>query len=97
MAEIKILKEADIVYSRTTWQGKVEINGEEIVYRFTEDDHGAEMYIFVEGSGWESADLEQDQNNIVLWGAIMAFGNPEEMGSVGETVDMDDEELEDYL
>lgn len=96
---LTVLEEGYVRYSMTTWQGKVNLNGEEITYRYSEDDNGAEMYIFGE-NGWAEADLSEEgpENHRLLWGTIMAWGNPEELGTPDEgPVDLDMTELEDYL
>lgn len=100
MANLKVTSEAYIKYSMTTWQGEVEIDGEEICYRYSEDDNGAELYILDEDQGWLEADLDEEDGNEkhrLLWGAIMMWGTPEDFGTTGAICDIDEEELEDYL
>jgi hypothetical protein len=96
---LTVLDEAYVKYSRTTWQGEVEINGEAICYRYSEDDNGIEMFILTD-NGWEDADLSEDgpMNHRLLWGTIQAWGNPEELGgSADGPVDLDMTEIEDYI
>lgn len=96
--EIKIVEEGYVKYSLTTWQGSVEINGSPITYRYSEDDNGAELYILNENqTEWERADEENVENHKVLWVAIQAWGSPEEMGTSGDYVDLEEEEFEDYI
>ena len=95
MAKIKVVKEAYIKYQLTTWQGVVEINGEEIKYRYSEHDNGDELYIY-DGNDWVESDLSEE-NHKVLYAAIQEWGNPEELGSAGEEVDIDDSYIEDYI
>jgi hypothetical protein len=95
MAKIKVVKEAYIKYQLTTWQGVVEINGEEIKYRYSEHDNGDELYVY-DGNDWVESDLSEE-NHKVLYAAIQEWGNPEELGSAGEEVDIDDSYIEDYI
>lgn len=100
MATLTVKEEAYVRYSMTTWQGEVEIDGEEIRYRYSEDDNGAELYILDEDRGWLEADLDEEDGNEThkaLWGAIMMWGTPEEFGTNGSVCDIDEEELEDYI
>ena len=97
--KITVKEEANIVYQMTTHQGVVEIDGETVTYRYSEDDNGAELYILGE-SGWESADLDEETGNEkhkILWGAIMMWGTPEDFGPIGEVCEIDEDELEDYI
>jgi len=96
MAKITVKREAEVVYSRTTWQGVVEIKGETIEYRYSEDNNGTELYIWKEETGWKEADLNSD-NYAVLWAAIMEWGTPEDFGSINQIVDLDDEIIDDYI
>lgn len=95
MAKFTVKSEAYVKYMMTTWQGEVTINGIDIKYRYSEDDNGAELYIF-DGNEWIASNLEKEEHKI-LWAAIMAWGNPEEFGSTGAEVEMDDDEIEDYI
>jgi len=95
MAKIKVVKEAYIKYQLTAWQGVVEINGEEIKYRYSEHDNGDELYIY-DGNDWVESDLSEEIHRF-LYSAIQEWGNPEEIGSLGEEVDIDDSFAEDYI
>ena len=96
MAQFKVLKEAYVRYSMTTWQGVVEIEGEEITYRYSEDDNGASLYTYNEANGWEESDLS-NQSHAMIYAACMEWGTPEDFGTTGEIVELDDELLEDYI
>lgn len=95
MAKFVVKSEAYVKYMMTTWQGEVNLNGIDIKYRYSEDDNGAELYIF-DGETWNASNLE-DENHKILWAAIMAWGNPEEFGGNGAEVEIEDEEIEDYI
>ena len=95
MAKITIKKEASLIYQRSTWQGTVEISGESITYRYSEDDNGAELYILQDNS-WNQVDVSEG-NYAILWASIMEWGTPEDMGTCGDTIDLDDEIIEDYI
>ena len=69
MATIKVIEEANEVYWSSTFQGKVDVDGQEIDFRFAEDSNGAELYILTE-DGWEGADLENENYN-ALYDACM--------------------------
>lgn|GEM_PF-1195124 len=99
MNTLKILKEARIAYSMTTWQGTVILNDELLEYRYNEDDNGATLFVYHEEDGWTGwveSDLT-NENHKILWAAIMSWGTPEELGNAGEEIDLDQEELEDFL
>ena len=96
---LTVVEEGYVKYSMTTWQGEVELNGEKICYRYSEDNNGAELFILTE-NGWEDADLSVDgpENHRLLWATIQAWGNPEELGTPEEgPVDLDMTVIEDYL
>lgn len=95
MAEIKIKESARIKYQSTTWQGNVEINGESIEYRWSEDDNGAELYVFTKGDGWNEVQTDEG-NYAVLYTAIMEWGDPTEFGEDGEVIEIDDIMIGEY-
>lgn len=95
MAKINIKEGAYIRYQRTTWQGEVEINGESITYRYSEDDNGSELYIFIENN-WQEVDVTKN-NYATLYAAIIEWGNPESLGKTDEVIEIDDEIVNDYL
>jgi hypothetical protein len=88
MTKINIKEGAGIVYQRTTFQGVVEINGETITYRYSEDDNGVELYVFTE-KGWQQADTTKP-NYAILDTVLMEYGLGE-MFSDGECIEIDDE------
>lgn len=96
MAKFKVIDEAYVKYQMTTWQGEIEINGETILYRYSEDDNGAELYVFNEDQGWFQPDLEENENHAMLYTAIMEWGNPEEFGASGEEFE-EDLDTSDYI
>jgi hypothetical protein len=95
MATFKVTKEAYIQYSLTTWQGEIEFEGEKIAYRFSEDENGQTLYI-LDGYNWVEADGSK-QAYAAIFAACNEWGNPEELGSAGEEVEIDDELIEDYI
>ena len=95
MANFKVKSEAYVKYMMTTWQGEVTINEKDIVYRYSEDDNGATLFT-LEDEGWVESSLEIEEHQII-WAAIMSWGNPEEFGGAGSEVDIEDDELEDYI
>ena len=97
MAIFKVTEEAYIKYQLTTWQGEIEINGEKIIYRYSEDDNGAELYIYSESEGWEQVSTEDNESFAILLAAIGEWGNPEELGPIGKEVEIDDIIVEDYV
>lgn len=97
MAKIKITEEAYVKYERITWQGEVEINGETIIYRYSEDNNGAYMYVYQKDFGWCEVSTEDNKNYAILDAAIIEWGNPREFGLAGEEIEIDDEIVNDYL
>lgn len=96
MAKFKVIDEAYIKYQMTTWQGEIEINGETILYRYSEDDNGAELYVYNEADGWNEASVDDNENYAILYAAIAEWGNPEEFGSSGEEFE-EDVDTSDYV
>ena len=72
---IKIKEEGYIKYQMTTWQGEVNIDGEDIIYRWSEDDNGDEFFVLIEDN-WVSVDLA-DERYLAIYTAIMEYGTPE--------------------
>ena len=99
MATFTVKEEAYVKYQMTTWQGEIEMEGESITYRYSEDDNGSEFYIWTEGSGFNRVDWSEEGNEkyTALIAAIGEWGGPEEFGSVGEEVEIDDTIVEDYI
>lgn len=90
--KITVKEEANIVYQMTTHQGVVEIDGETVTYRYSEDDNGSNFYILTE-DGWnDSIGLEEDKY-VALYAAIHeAGGNPEWL----EEMEVTEELIEEY-
>lgn len=97
MAKFKITEEAYLKYQLTTWQGEVEINGEKIIYRYSEDDNGAYMYVYQKDSGWCEVSTEDNENYAILYASIIEWSNPTEFGLIGEECEIDDEIVNDYM
>lgn len=99
MATFKVTEEAYVKYQMTTWQGAVEMDGETIEYRYSEDDNGSEFYVYSEGNGYDRVNWSEEGNQkyAALIAAIGEWGNPEDFGPVGEEVEIDDTVVEDYL
>lgn len=99
MAIFTVKEEAYIKYQMTTWQGEIEMDGEAIAYRYSEDDNGSEFYIYTEGEGYNRVDWSAEGNEkyAALIAAISEWGGPEEFGPVGEEVEIDDMIVEDYV
>ena len=91
MAEFKVTAEASLQQS-DLWQGAVEYKGVEQQYRFYDGYDGQEVYVLTE-QGWE---LNTELGH-VIYACCQEWGNPEEFGSVGEVVEIDDELVEDYI
>jgi len=94
------LKEAiDVVYQRTTHQIAVDIEGKEYLIRNSEDDNGAEYYVFNEelDDKWiHPHTIEDDELRDVIEKLANAAYDDFLFGEsrVGKEVDL--EELEDY-
>lgn len=89
MVKIKVIKEAQEVYYMTTLQGIVSVDGVELEYRYSEDSNGATLYIF-DGT-WNEYDTNNDAHIALLDACCMI--SPEEFGSPGEIVDLEDDFL----
>lgn len=92
MAKFKIKEEAYIAYSQTTWQGEAEFEGETICYRYSEDDNGWDAFVLTE-DGWS----REHPFCAVIYACIGEWGNPEEFGKPGETVEIDDAFVEEHM
>ena len=93
MATFKVLEEAYERDSSILYQGKVEFEGQEVMYRYYEDNNGQESFVFVEGEGW----VTEHPFLPVLYATVSEWGSPYEFGSVNEECDIDDELVEDYM
>lgn len=93
MANFKVVEEAYERDSSILYQGKVEFEGQEVMYRYYEDNNGAEALVFVEGEGWTN----QHAFVPVLYATISEWGSPYEFGQPGEECDIDDMLVEDYM
>ena len=82
-----------IRYQQTTYEGTFDFEGEEVTFRFSEDDNGSEFYI-LEEDGFNQSDFE-DPKHIAIYAAIMEYGNPEHLEE-GEEIELDEETLAMY-
>ena len=82
-----------IAYQLTTYQGSVEIEGEVIEFRKSEDDNGDEFFVLSE-EGWEASDLS-DPKHLLIYAAIGEWGSPEDW-EVDQLIELDDDTLEMY-
>ena len=84
MANFKVVDEAYKKYEMITWQGEVEFEGENILYRYSEDNNGTESFVFADG------DWVTDHPFIpVLEVTVMEWGTPTEFGAAGEECEID--------
>lgn len=92
MATFIVKEQAHIVYELTTWQGIVEVDGELIKYRISEDNNGVTMWIF-NGSDWIEYDSnnDSDPNKQAVLDACLEYGDPEEFGPIGDTFEFPEE------
>lgn len=54
--EAKLTQTYRMKYQLTTWQGAVEVDGTEYIFRYSEDDNGSQFFIF--NDGWEEVCIE---------------------------------------
>ena len=50
MTKIKLLKDIEVVYWVETIEGDVELDGELVSFRYSENSNGAENYIYLNGN-----------------------------------------------
>ena len=93
MATFKVLEEAYEKDWAVLYQGKVEFEGQELMYRYYEDHNGTDYFVFVEGEGW----VGEHPFIPVLMATVSEWGSPYEFGSAGEVCDIEDELVEDYM
>lgn len=79
----EVVEEANIIYERVTYGGEIKVNGESIRYRYSEDDNGADFYVYLE-DGWIAVDYDANENYGAIFHAIQMYGNPKEFGKTGE-------------
>jgi hypothetical protein len=60
MNKIILLDDVRIVYWAETIQGRAEVDGEEVVFRYSEDSNGPDFWVF-DGKNWVAADTSQEQ------------------------------------
>ena len=58
--KIVLLDDIRVVYWMETIQGRAEVNGVEITFRYSENTKGADFWIF-DGKNWVVADTDQEQ------------------------------------
>jgi hypothetical protein len=59
--EIKLLEDVKLVYWMETIQAKVEIDGDEIQFRYSENSKGSEFWVF-DGHNWVEPSSEYEWN-----------------------------------
>ena len=69
MATIKIIEDVELVYSAETIQGKIELDGEIVEFRYAEDSNGTENWILINGK-WESVFDEKYEGIFLACGEI---------------------------
>jgi len=79
-----------IVYQKTTAQGIASIDGEDITWRWSEDDNGDDFIILGE-NGWEDANFD-NPNHILIYVSIMEFGSPFEFEE-GDEIEIEEDTL----
>ena len=90
--KVTVKEEARVVYQMTTHQGVAEIDGEEVTYRYSEDDNGSDFFVLTE-EGWNDTSGLEGDKYVALYAAIMeAGGNPEWL----EEIEVGKELLEEY-
>jgi hypothetical protein len=92
MANFKVVEEAYVKQESVLYQGEVEFEGNQLLYRYFEDNNGQDYYVFVEGEGWVS----EHPFIPILMACIGEWGSPVEFGKSGEDIDIDDVIVEDY-
>ena len=58
--KIVLLDDVEVVYWMETIQGRAEVNGEEIAFRYSENSKGSDFWIF-DGKNWVEANTVQEQ------------------------------------
>jgi hypothetical protein len=86
---IKVVETPWVVYSLTTHQGKAEVDGKEIEFRFSEDDNGAQLYVLTDG-GWNEIEYDEDSPEYVVFQACLQWP-PSDFGKPGEIIEIEDE------
>ena len=71
MATIKIIEDVELVYSAETIQGKIELNGEIVEFRYSEDSNGSEHWIF-KNDDWET-EFDEKYEDIFLACSVKAL------------------------
>ena len=90
---ITVVEPSRVVYTSTTHQGVVSVNGTEINYRYEDRDDGCSLYVYKELGGWvhiAKSDMTEEQQ--ALYDACLCYG-PEEFGSKGESFDLEEDML----
>ena len=65
MAKIKIIESPREVWWATTHQGRLEVNGKEVEYRFHENNNECELFVFEEGLGWTDSPVDLNTYDIL--------------------------------
>ncbi len=69
MATFKLIEDVKVIYFAETIQGKVELDGEIVEFRYSENSNGSEHWILINGK-WESEYDEKYEGIILACGAV---------------------------
>jgi len=92
MNKIKVIEQAREVYWATTYQGKWEVDGEEVEFRYSEDSNGSSLYVFRDGKWEESLGFGEDSVEGVIH-SMCSEMNPGEWGDSGDNFVYDQDEF----
>lgn len=87
--QVKVVERPYEVYYRATYQGKVEVRGQEIEFRFSEDNNGSEFYVF-NGKNWVESKYDEDSPEWVAYQACLQW-NPADFGEPGEIIEIEED------
>jgi len=91
MSKVKIIEQAREVYWASTYQGKWEVDGKTLEFRYAEDSKGSSFYLLQDGVWKEVHDFpEGSAENAIL--NMCSEMTPSEWGSDGESFVYDSED-----
>lgn len=91
MAKVKVIDKAREIYWATTAQGKFEVDGEVVEFRYHENSDGAEFYVRTE-NGWEEVDCEEKEE----WRTVyyLCLESPaDELGEEGDEFEFNADDM----
>ena len=88
MAKVKVLEPTSEVWWASTYQGKVEVDGQVIEFRYAEDPNGVEYYELTE-NGWEQPDVDVEPHQTVYY---LCMECARDIGNEGDEFDFSAEE-----